>query len=385
MPLDTNTSAVIDAEAAAPSGKLCGACGTPVEALDKFCPACGTTNPAYRQQVDNGTRSVPATTKHFKCQQCGAEVATDPDQRSYICPFCDSTYVMEFSPAETGRQPPEFVIGFAVTSDQAQQTFRQWLRANSWFRPGDLAVTSVAEKMKGVYLPFWSFTMLAQSQWQAQIGEYWYRTETYTERDSKGNLVTKTRQVRETEWWPLAGRHHRYYSGYLVSGSKGLAQDQSLRIQPFNLPALKRYEPYFLAGWLAEEYSVGREEALSLCQEEFQRQEQRNVASFLPGDTHSGLAVATEFSQVSSDLCLLPTYILSYRYRDKVYRFLLNGQTGKHAGDKPISAKRITALIAAILAILLLLGLLALIFAPKASHQRPLPDLPAEAPMSPAP
>ena len=52
-------------------------------------------------------------TKHFKCQQCGAEVATDPDQRSYVCPFCDSTYVMEFSPDETGRQPPEFVIGFA--------------------------------------------------------------------------------------------------------------------------------------------------------------------------------------------------------------------------------------------------------------------------------
>ena len=79
--------------------------------------------------------------------------------------------------------------------------------------------------------------------------------------------------MQETEWWPLAGRHHRYYSGYLVSGSKGLAQDQSLRIQPFNLPALKRYEPYFLAGWLAEEYSVGRDEALAICRAEFQRQE----------------------------------------------------------------------------------------------------------------
>jgi len=135
--------------------------------------------------------------------------------------------------------------------------------------------------------------------------------------------------VQETEWWPLVGHHHRYYSGYLVSGSKGLAQDQSLRIQPFNMPALKRYEPYFLAGWLAEEYSVAREEALAICQGEFQRQEQSNVAKFLPGDTHRNLAVVTEFSQVNSDLCLMPVYILSYRYRDKVYRFLLNGQTGK--------------------------------------------------------
>jgi len=308
-------------------------------------------------------------------------VATDPNQRSYVCPFCDSTYVMEFSPSQTGRQQPEFVIGFAVTPNQAQQSFQKWLRQNSWFRPGDLAAESVADKLKGIYLPFWSFSMLAQSQWQAQIGEHWYRTETYTETDAKGNVVTKTRQVQETEWWPLTGRHHRYYSGYLVSGSKGLAQNQSLRIQPFNLPALKRYEPYFLAGWLAEEYSVARDEALEICQQEFRRQEQSNIAGFLPGDTHSGLAAQIEFSQVGSDLCLLPIYILSYRYRDKVYRYLLNGQTGKQAGDKPLSGKRIAIAVIAIILVLLLAALSAMLVQ-SATHKvqnRPA-DLPAEAP-----
>jgi hypothetical protein len=224
-----------------------------------------------------------------------------------------------------------------------------------------LAVASIADKLKGVYLPFWSFSMLAQSRWQAQIGEHWYRTEHYTTRDSKGNVQHHTRQVQETEWWPLAGRHHRYYSGYLVSGSRGLPQDQSLRIQPFNLPALKRYEPYFLAGWLAEEYSVARDEALVLCQQEFERQEQRNIGAFLPGDTHSGLAVETEFSQQNSDLCLLPIYILSYRYQEKVYRFLLNGQTGKFAGDKPVSGKRIGIAVGVGLALLALLVLIIIV------------------------
>jgi hypothetical protein len=169
--------------------------------------------------------------------------------------------------------------------------------------------------------------------------------------------------VQETEWWPLAGRHHRYYSGYLVSGSKGLAQDQSLRIQPFQLPALKRYEPYFLAGWLAEEYSVERDQALALCQQEFQRQEQRNIGSFLPGDTSSGLAVETRFSNVTSDLCLLPIYILSYRYKDKLYRFLLNGQTGKLAGDKPVSGTRIGIAVAIGLAVLLVIVLIVMLLA----------------------
>ncbi|MDP7302780.1 MAG: zinc ribbon domain-containing protein, partial [Pirellulaceae bacterium] len=185
------------------------------------------------------------------------------------------------------------------------------------------------------------------------IGEYWYRTETYTTRDSKGNMVTKTRRVRETEWWPLSGRHHRYYSGYLVSGSKGLAQDQAERIKPFNLPALKRYEPMYLAGWMSEEYSVARDAALQRCQQEFNGREHRNVGAFLPGDTHRSLEVSTSFSDVNSDLCLLPMYILSYRYGDKLFRFLVNGQTGRCAGDKPWSWKRISLFSVGVAAVIL--------------------------------
>ena len=370
MPADIQflDTPVVDAEVVAPSGRPCEACGTPVEPLDRFCPACGTTNPEAKEQAARGPAVVDAQvvepsplSKVLECKTCGAEVATDPNQRSFVCPFCDSNVVVEVPTVHSGRQPPEFVIGFAVTPDVAQERFRSWLRENSWYRPGDLVRSSIADKLKGVYLPFWAFSMLAQSQWQAQIGEYWYRTETYTERDSKGNLVTKTRQVRETEWWPLAGRHHRYYSGYLVSGSRGLPHGQALRIQPFNLPALKRYEPYFLAGWLAEEYSVARDEALVICREEFGRQERGNIAAFLPGDTHSGLEVQTEFSQENSDLCLLPVYILSYRYKDKVYRFLLNGQTGKSAGDKPVSGTRIAVAVGVVLGIIALIVLIVVI------------------------
>jgi len=280
---------------------------------------------------------------HFRCKNCGAEVGAAVEQRSFVCPFCDSTYVVEFAQNETGRQPPEFVIGFAVTPEQAHERFQQWLKQNAWFRPGDLKAATIAGKLKGVYLPFWGFTMLARSHWRATIGEYWYRTETYTTRDSKGNMVVRTRQVRETEWWPLDGRHHRYYAGFLVSGSRGLPQADAERIKPFNLPALKRYRPYFLAGWMAEEVSIARDNALTICQREFQRDEEANVATFLPGDTHRDLAVSTEFSDVNSDLCLLPVYILSYRYRDKLFRFLVNGQTGKFDGDKPVSWQRILA------------------------------------------
>jgi predicted RNA-binding Zn-ribbon protein involved in translation (DUF1610 family) len=354
---------IIDAEVVAPHGVPCPQCGTPVEPEDHYCAGCGWQNdqaPSAPQATSQQDPSEPAQ-KYFRCESCGSEVATDPQQRSYLCPFCDSSYVVEFSRDQSQRQRPEFVIGFAVTKEQAQAKFAQWIKENAWYRPGDLGLASTAEKQRGVYLPFWSFSMLAESTWQSSIGEYWYRTETYTTTDSDGKTVTRTRQVRETEWWPLSGNHHHYYSGYLVSGSRGLPQADAERIKPFQLPALKRYEPYFLAGWFSEEYSVERETALSLCQQEFYRREQNNVGAFLPGNTYRDLQVSTRFSQINSDLCLLPVYVLSYRYQDKIYRFLVNGQTGKTAGDKPVSYKRIWTAVGGGAGLLLLIVMIILL------------------------
>jgi hypothetical protein len=351
---------VIDAEAVSPQGEPCDACGSPVEPMDKFCPACGCPH----QTVDDKPEPVEeADQNHFRCESCGCEVATDPDQRSYVCPFCDSTYVVEIPPSQSSRQRPEFIIGFAVTPEQAREKFQHWIRSNSWIRPGDLRRARIADKLKGVYLPFWSFSMLAASQWQSEIGEYWYRTETYTTRNSDGKMVTKTRRVRETEWWPLGGRHHHYYSGYLVSGSRGLPQQDAERIKPFQLPALKRYEPYYLAGWISEEYSVSQENALRVCQQEFHRREHANISAFLPGDTHRSVRITTQFSHINSDLCLLPVYILSYRYQERLYRFLVNGQTGKVAGDKPLSRLRLGVAVAGgVLLLAVLFLLVALLF-----------------------
>jgi hypothetical protein len=74
----------------------------------------------------------------------------------------------------------------------------------------------------------------------------------------------------------------------------------------------------------------------------------------LPGDTHRDVQMGTQFSAINSDLILLPVYLLSYRYRKKLYRFMLNGQTGKAAGDKPLSPMKIAlAAVGGIVALLL--------------------------------
>jgi hypothetical protein len=336
-----------------PAGAPCPKCSGPVEPGDAFCPNCGTS------LARAGTAEPEAAPSYgFRCENCGAEVRCERDARSTACPFCAAPYVVEYDPQQSGRQAPEFVIGFAVPPEKAEATYRDWLRAGGLFRPGDLGLSAQAEGLRGIYLPFWSFSVKADSTWSVRIGEHWYRTETYTETDEKGNTVVKTRQVQETEWWPLEGAHHAYYSFYLVSGSKGLPQQVSEWIQPFQLLALKRYAPKFLAGWLSEEYSVAKDEAYGLSETEFRRREHAAIGAFLPGDTHSGLTVETTFSNINSDLILLPIYLRSYRYNGKVYRTLINGQTGKISGEKPVSARRILAAVGLVAILALIVYLL---------------------------
>jgi hypothetical protein len=350
---------VDDPDLLPPQGQACAACGAPVEPLDQFCASCGRPAKAAADEV---LEAEVLPQRFFRCKNCGSEVATDPDQRSYTCAFCESTYVVEFSPDETTRQRPEFVIGFSIPPEKAQQMFHQWLTNNRWFRPGDLQAAKIVERLRGVYMPFWSFSMLAQSSWSAEIGEYWYRTESYTTMEN-GKMVRKTRRVTETEWWQLAGRHHEYHSGHLVSGSQGLTQPEAQRVMPYQLAALKRYRPYFLAGWLSEEYSIQRDEALQRCKQVFYQREHGQVASFMPGDRHRNLHVSATFSHIQSDLILLPVYLLSYQYRDKQYRFLINGQTGRITGDKPVSHRRIAAVIGGTIAAIVVVVLLLLLIA----------------------
>lgn len=345
---------VVDLEVAPPAGHPCLNCGAPMEEGDHFCVACGVAS--TRDQAGD---AIVLESIHLQCESCGSQIETDPDHRSYICPFCESTYVIEVD-AQANRQRPEFVIGFALTPEQAHEKFRTWIGSNGLFHPADLKNVQLGQKLRGIYLPFWSFSMLARSQWTAKIGEYWWRTETYTTMEN-GKMVTKTRRVQETEWWALEGNHHHYYSGYLVSASRGLSQAEAEQIKPFNLPAMKRYQPYFLAGWQAEDYTVDRQNALQTCQGEFRRREFQNISGFMPGDTHSGLAAETQFDSINSDLCLLPVYMMNYQYQGRAYRFLINGQTGKIVGQKPYSKVRVCIAVAIGVAVAaIVVGLVAL-------------------------
>lgn len=56
---------------------------------------------------------------------------------------------------------------------------------------------------------------------------------------------------------------------------------------------------------------------------------------------------------------MLPVWFMTYRYRDKIYEFAINGQTGKLAGTPPLDKKKLalsSVIFGAILAAVTFLG-----------------------------
>ena len=75
------------------------------------------------------------------------------------------------------------------------------------------------------------------------------------------------------------------------------------------------------------------------------------------------MKVNIRFESMSSEPVLLPCWIMAYTYRQEVFRFLLNAQTGKSTGTAPVSYLKIAAAIvmaiAAIIIILIIMGVAA--------------------------
>lgn len=287
-----------------------------------------------------------AALKSFKCDSCGASISSAGGFAGR-CPFCDSHYVKEF-PTDPGIIRPESVIPFRIGGAEARRRFSKWL-GKGFFRPSALKRLARLELLRGVYTPFWTYDARTFSSWTAMSGYYYYVTETYTT-TVNGKRVTRTRQVRKTRWVPSSGSRSDFYNDVLIVASRGLDYRLVQKIYPFQLGQLVPYRAEYLSGWLTEPYGVDVRQGWEIARRNMISEECSKCGSEVPGDTYSSLSVNTSFSGMTYKHLLLPIWVAAYRYKDKTYNCLVNGQTGEVHGHAPISWLKVAAVVTAIAA-----------------------------------
>ena len=306
----------------------CTVCQAMVDEEDLFCANCGTEAPDRAQLAESGPGPAGGTlvsTHNFECQGCGASMSYDASAQTLRCPFCGSEKLDERQDAKTIA--PNYVLPFEFTRDQAMNSLRGWLKKGFW-RPSDLSTAAIVTKMTAVFVPYWVFS--------ARVAAFWTADSSQTPPGARG------------DWYPISGHHQGEYQGLLVGASGALTPAETSAICPFDLRKGVTAEQVDLENVVFEQFRVQRKYARPLAGQGFENLVRQDCGRYVPGNCRN-LKVNVQLEGLTSEAVLLPVWIMAYRYQDQVFRFLLNGQTGKAAGQAPTSWKKILAVIGIII------------------------------------
>jgi hypothetical protein len=316
----------------------CDVCGSLVDEEDLFCANCGTEAPKREAEGDRPADSARVARHNFECSGCGASMSYDAAAEALRCPFCGSVDMRQKEDAKI--LAPNRVVPFQITRHEADAKMRSWLGRGFW-RPGDLARQAQVVKMTPVYVPYWVFNATTHTYWTADTSQ--------TPIGARG------------DWCPLSGEHRGSYSGLLIGASGALAPRETAAICPFDLSAGQPPDEVDLENVTVEQFSRPRKYARPLARQGLEQSEAAACQShYVPGRARN-VHVNVRIESMSSEPVLLPVWIMAYRYRDKLFRFLINGQTGRATGQAPISLKKVFVALgiaaAVVLFVLLLMAL----------------------------
>ncbi len=314
------------------------------------CPYCGTVLPwqdaqtphgerIREHQLEEALRNIPDSerglkteTRSVKCESCQAISLFEAGRAAQRCDFCGSPAII---PIEGLQAPvtPESLLPTVIPATEVRTRLREWY-GKRWFAPNKLKRAALTDTLHGIYLPYWTFDAHAHAEWTAQSGYYYY--ETVTTRNAQGQMVSQ--QVRKTRWVPSSGELEHFFDDDLVPGTVGIVPELLRKVEPFpTLKELKPYDPAYVRGWTVERYQVDLRQASETNRQQMEDALHQLCAQQVPGDTHRNLQVEAQYRDRTFKHILVPVWLATYNYGSRSFQVVINGYTGKMAGQHPLS------------------------------------------------
>jgi hypothetical protein len=181
------------------------------------------------------------------------------------------------------------------------------------------------QEVQALYVPFWIF--------DADVdGRVHY----------EGTIVRKYVQgdydVREEKHYSVVRDGGIGFTHVPVDGSKKM-QDQLMEsIEPFDFNQAEPFNAAYLAGYRADRYDVSKEETFNRATTRFRQGTEQAFRRDIHGyDTLEVKESTLQFSNTEARYALYPVWLLHTLWNDKHFYFAVNGESGKIAGNLPIS------------------------------------------------
>ena len=282
------------------------------------------------------------------CPTCAHVIPMSPEDLVLTCEYCGETIDVD------GKKIPDHQMLPTMDQGTIKENINQFLKKH---RVSEGALT----ELKAVYLPYWVVPFESNTQYYGVLmsSVTRYRTETYTTTDSKGNKVTRTRQVSYTVnvyrdehgkfnrkgRENVIGRKHTAFYGF-DNFQKTLHLEN---IRPFDFESIKQHEAEFInaevSGEEATRDAYGRVE-----------NENRKIAA---GKVHKLVRCDSTVNLHVPTYVHAPLWQARYKSQGKVYKISASGDNGKvMKGEIPITlAQRLFFLILGVAMAMMFAGL----------------------------
>lgn len=344
----------------------CPSCGAPIEFNpDKSsltCKYCGFSHIITGEKSKDENDFIRDTnvnnnnwgneTKIIKCSNCGAENVIPVNAISKSCPFCASNQVVETS--ELVGLKPDRVIPFQISKENAMLIYTKWLKKR-FYTPNPIKKGHVTTQVSGVYLPCWTFDTNTVSSYKGRLGEHY----TVTVGSGK-NRHTETR----TRYFNISGIKAVNFDDLLVNAGNKITQNEITSISPFKTNDSFLYDQQYLAGFSAEHYSTNLEKGFDNAKELTKVYIKKEILKGYNYDVVDTLTFKTDYHNITYKYVLIPTWIGVYDYKEKKYRYLVNGESGKLRGSAPTSTAKVVWTVLGVLFIIGIIALLIFLFGP---------------------
>ena len=278
-----------------------------------------------RPSADEWSQEEQDLLNCFICPSCSAQIVSDANTAATFCPYCDNPTIM---PSRlSGSLRPDAILPFRTTKEDAKAAFLTLCKGKPLL-PKSFTQEQQLEKITGMYVPFWLYDCKGDmsGSYKATRVHHWMDARyTYT----------------RTEHFLLNRAASAGFSGIPMDGSSKMDDTFMESIEPFDLGQLTDFDTAFLSGYFADKYDVEAESGKDRVRERVENSMNDQLSSSLIGyATVIPVSRQLQIDHSKARYVLLPVWMLNTKFRDKIYTFAMNGQTGKMTGALPICPKR---------------------------------------------
>jgi DNA-directed RNA polymerase subunit RPC12/RpoP len=280
----------------------------------------------------------------MKCKNCGAPIQYVAGENVLHCSYCGST-IMVASLDNIVKVEEHFIIPNTQSNASVQQHCHEWM-GKGFFKAKDLPKVAVFDKIQGFYLPFWVV--------HAQVNTYWAGMNERTRTVRYGNQ-TRT----ETYWEPANGSFDEVV-GWVIYARTNMDEYYGLSaLNPGAQATTADWGGFSLGMGLGSAESKGidlttgkvafqAELAKSLniingqiTQNDANERAKAQVTGYHHRKAEKKVTRLTSCNTTiqieKTELIYAPLWFVSYNYKGKNYRMLLEGHGGTViSGEAPV-------------------------------------------------